>query len=93
MYVKGIIIQILFDLVKIKMNFQKHKKKMKILRIFLNGKWFVQLEVGFYIKTKKSKIFILIIILVHSNSIIYFIKYLNIVGVGWVPKSRWPIPT
>ena len=56
MYVKGIIIQILFDLVKIKMNFQKHKKKMKILRIFLNGKWFVQLEVGFYIITKKSKI-------------------------------------
>ena len=51
MYVKGIIIQILFDLVKIKMNFQKRKKKMKMLIIFLNGKWFVQLEVGFYIKT------------------------------------------
>ena len=37
MYVKGIIIQILFDPVKIKKNFQKHKMKMKILRIFF--KW------------------------------------------------------
>ena len=34
----------------------------------------------------------MIIICVHSNLIIYFIKYLNIIGVGWAPKLVWPNP-